>query len=259
MKIITFFSEKGGVGKTTFSSMFASWLAYAKKEKVYVFDFDFPGYQMTNMRNRDLGTFEKGDNQLAQLASGNDFFQIAQIPGDYKGYKDAHLQDIAEKISGMKKLDGYAVMDFPGRFLKCDPAYYLIKVGLIDLIVFPITTDIQSISSALNLTNIIRNPKSIPGGKDQSILYMWNMETANERKGKKDWYATYDHLFESMNIPVASFRMRDIEILRRDPPTFGFVRNTLCWPEVNVKMRCPYVEDLFSEIKQTLDETGDKK
>ena len=256
MKIITFFSEKGGVGKTTFSSMFASWLCYAKREKVYVFDFDFPGYQMTNMRNRDQGVLDRGDNQLAQLASGNEFFQIAQIKGDYKGYKDAHLQDIADKIARMKELDGYAVMDFPGRFLKCDPAYYLIKVGLIDLIVFPITTDVQSITSALNLTNVVRNEL---GRKDQGLMYMWNMETANERKGKRDWYATYDHLFKSMNIPVASVRMRDIEILRRDPPTFGFVRNTMCWPDVNVKMRCPYVEDLFSEIKRTLDGRGDDK
>ena len=209
---------------------------------------------MMNMRNRDLAVLGSGNDYLRQFVEGDRFFPIGNVKGNYLGYSNVELQKIASNIRRIKEAgEGYVLLDFPGRFLQSDPAYYLTKEGLLDLIVFPISTDAQSISSALNIVHMLRNPKMFPKGADQKFLFMWNFETENERKGRKDWYDTFVHLFDDMDIRVASTKMRNIEILRRDPPTFGFVRNTVCWPEVNVRMRCPYVESLFEEIKAIVD------
>lgn len=254
MKTLTFFSEKGGMGKTTFSVLMASWLAYHEGRKVYVIDFDYPGYQMMNMRNRDLQILKAGGNQLSVLSAGNDFYTIGKVKGNYQGYTRGELATIAENIVRLRGSgDGYVILDFPGRFMQNDPVYHLMRLELLDLVVFPIDTDIQSITSALNVNALLKDPSKFPSGKDQQVLLMWNRETANERAGRRDWYATYDSLFSRMRLPVAGVRMRNIEILRRDPPTFGFVRNTVCWPEANVARRCPYVGDLFREILMRLD------
>ena len=51
MKIITFFSEKGGVGKTSFAILYASWLKYQNGIDVGVADFN---YRIKGIRQREL-------------------------------------------------------------------------------------------------------------------------------------------------------------------------------------------------------------
>lgn len=67
MRVITIFSEKGGIGKTTLSIMLVSFLAYEKKQKVFACDFDFPGYQMLNTRENDLRLISCGIRDLVNL------------------------------------------------------------------------------------------------------------------------------------------------------------------------------------------------
>ena len=54
MKVITFFSAKGGTGKTTFNMLLASYLKFVKGKKVMVLDLDAPGYNLTSTREREL-------------------------------------------------------------------------------------------------------------------------------------------------------------------------------------------------------------
>lgn len=274
MKILSFYSEKGGMGKTTFTALFASWLAYVKKEKVIVLDFDFPGYQMYNMRNIDSILLQNGDPKLTLLVGDNKPYKVERVMAKSKGYTDEQLKEIVTNMRKLKeKPDGYVLCDFPGSFLKNGACYQLINERLIDLVVFPIDTDRQSVSSMLNIFYIMNDPSKMPGlfsrkedlsaGKEagvqtplhaQKVLALWNKETQNERsKGNRDWYGPTERLLKQMGIPICRTRMRNIEILRRDPPTFGFIRNTVCWPSDNVKQRCPYIEDIFDEIKARLD------
>ena len=88
MKILSFYSEKGGMGKTTFTALFASWLAYVKKEKVIVLDFDFPGYQMYNMRNIDSILLQNGDPKLTLLVGDNKPYKVERVMAKSKGYTD---------------------------------------------------------------------------------------------------------------------------------------------------------------------------
>lgn len=89
------------------------------------------------------------------------------------------------------------------------------------------------------------------------MAVLWNKELNTERKGKKDWYADYNQEFEVMGVKVISTRMRDISITRRDGATMGFIKSTRCWPASNIQMRCPYLEDIFREVKDMLDSCVD--
>lgn len=53
---ITFSSQKGGVGKSTFTAIAASLLHYRLGYNVAVMDCDFPQYSLQKMRDRDLKT-----------------------------------------------------------------------------------------------------------------------------------------------------------------------------------------------------------
>lgn len=262
MRVITIFSEKGGMGKTTLSIMLASFLAYEKKQKVFACDFDFPGYQMLNTRENDLRLISRGIRDLVKLSEGNEFYPIRRVKGRYDGFSKDELERLVRNFATMRdSQDGYLILDFPGRFLKTDPAYVFLQKGFIDLVVFPIDTDRQSITSALNMTSIIRGNNQAPPlvspevKPTQEILFLWNKENRSERRGSRDWYGDWDRLFESLDIPVAGARIRDVLIARRDPDTFGFIRSTTCWPKANVAKQAPYLVSIFEEIQSRADGT----
>ena len=252
MRALTFFNSKGGTGKTTFTVLMASWLAYKKGCPVVVYDCDYPSYQLVKMRQADKRIIQADPlSQLARLSSGKKPFGVAKAMG-----RDTFTQDQIRFIVGefrrqKESADGYMLLDFPGRFLPTDPAWHLAKEGLLDLVVFPIDTDQQSRSDAYSVYKKMQGFRR----EGQPSLFVWNREAPAERRGRRDWYGESTRMFRERGIPVAGTRMRDILIARRDATTFGFVRNTLCWPQANIDKACPYIENLFEEIKARVDGT----
>ena len=54
MKVLSFFTAKGGTGKTTFNIFFASYLKYVQEKRVMVLDLDAREYSLTCCRDRDI-------------------------------------------------------------------------------------------------------------------------------------------------------------------------------------------------------------
>lgn len=267
MKVVTFFNEKGGTGKSTFTALFACYLRYKKGCPVTVIDFDHPNYQLYSLRETDNRILQKEPNSaLSRYVAANTvspFKMIrAEAPGG-KSYSQLHLEKMADTILSLKDKPGYLLLDFPGRFLISDPAYFFALKGIIDLFVMPVDSDRQSIVSALQIiNNVFRDSDFIAAtGRDhpQDVLILPNRENQKERVGKGDRYAIIEEGFRKKNIPVTGARMREILIARRDANTFGFIRNTLCWPQQNIDRACPYIELIFEEIKSRLDGTWELK
>lgn len=53
-KFVSFATQKGGVGKTSFTILVASLLHYRMGYNVVVFDCDYPQYSISNLREQDL-------------------------------------------------------------------------------------------------------------------------------------------------------------------------------------------------------------
>lgn len=64
---IAFSSQKGGVGKSTFSTLVASLLHYRLGYNVAVFDCDFPQHSLMQMRARDMSSI-MGNEVYKKLA-----------------------------------------------------------------------------------------------------------------------------------------------------------------------------------------------
>ena len=261
MKVITFFSEKGGTGKTTLTLLMASYLAYERGERVFVMDCDYPSYQFSKMRETDVSMLVPENRDFIRAVGTNVPYRIGQIKAQ-PSFSQAELERIAESLKAQTKGDGYFFLDLPGRFLPTDPAYHLMFRGLVDLVVFPVDSDRQSRSSALFVGDLLRSDafRKSSGKKDgQQMCVLWNRETQRERIGKKDWYDVPTRTFESVGMPVIGQRVHDILIARRDPNTFGFIRSTLCWPKQNIRRQAPYLETVFEEIKLRADGKWNEK
>lgn len=261
MKVVVFFNEKGGTGKTFFTSMFACWLAYKKKEKVVVYDCDFPNYQLFQMRQRNKEAVRSGNQNICRFLGDGEFFKVGKFAGK-EAFSPSELDALLKHLLTVSRGggDGYLLLDLPGRFLASDPAYMFSYAGAIDTVVIPVDSDIQSRSSALYLCAQMRSPEfkkrsGKPEGQD--IMVFWNKEASKERSGTVDWYTAAEADFKMMGVKVAKTRVREFLTARRDAPTFGFVRNTVCWPQQNIDRACGYIEILFEEIKEHIDAPKD--
>lgn len=52
-------NQKGGVGKSTFTVLLASYFHYLKGYNVLVVDCDYPQHSISTMRDWEVGTIEK--------------------------------------------------------------------------------------------------------------------------------------------------------------------------------------------------------
>ena len=264
MKLVTIFSGKGGVGKTTMSILLASWLKYEKKERVVAYDFESPESRMMNKRNTDLSLLKMKDQTLMKLSDGNDFYPMGAIKGKPQGYTEGDLRKIADSIARAKDTgEGYIICDFPGRFEAKEAVYEITRRGLIDLMVFPIQQEDQSVASMLSVNKILKEPGFIngPSGKStQDVLCFWNMVTKNDIH-KEASKQQYELMFSMMGIPVSKTRIRYADTVKRSASAPVFVTTTVCYPK-QFMLRAfppeqgqdyPYIENLFMEIKERLD------
>lgn len=67
---IAFSTQKGGVGKTTFTVLAASYLHYVCGYNVLVVDCDYPQFSINEMRKRDAKGLET-NSSLQELAIAN--------------------------------------------------------------------------------------------------------------------------------------------------------------------------------------------
>lgn len=249
MKVITIFNEKGGSGKSTLTCLLASWLAYAMGERVTVLDFDFPSYQMSSLRAKDLKLKAAPDSQLSRLAKGEPF-SIKQIP------EGTPPESVLPYVKSLKEMEeGYLLLDFPGSFRSEDHSRALLTSGIVDLLVIPIDSDRQSKEAGANIVMTLKLEAARSKTAPTKTVMLWNRETGQERRtmDRYDRYSVTETQMSALGVTFLRQRMRDIQIARRDADTFGFIRSTLCWPEDNIRIRCPYLPSLLGQVKEILD------
>ena len=165
---MTFFSEKGGVGKTSFTIMYASWLRYNHGVKVGVCDFNerLVSYRKTELEkvetiNRQI---EKGERKGATVVidtqeawpilslSEPERRRIMRMHDDLKGKECAWWLEQALKTK-FKDMD-VVLLDFPGAISEGSFRQILVR-NMIGLTVIPTDNDTQTIASTLQLHSLL--------------------------------------------------------------------------------------------------------
>ncbi len=263
MRVITIFSGKGGVGKTTMSIIFSSWLKYHMHERVVAYDFESPESRMMNKRRSDLTVLSLGAQSLKRFCESEDYYPIGAIKTKPDGFTDADLQTIAKRMREAKASgDGYIVCDFPGHFERRDAIFTLAKEKLIDLVVFPVQPEEQSVASMYVVNKILRGLGYDAQGKNR-VMCFWNMVTRNDNRNKQDIIPEYEKDFNLLGIPVAKTKVKFADTFKRSSSAPVFITTTVCYPRANVVKACPpeagqnvpYIENLFQEIKDCADAT----
>lgn len=240
---IAFSTQKGGVGKTTFTVLTASYLHYLKGYNVAIVDCDYPQYSINMMRNKDIELLD-ANLALHELAEE----QFSKID------KDAYsiLCTSPEKcmISVPKLLAksdvGYdfVFFDLPGSVN--NPAVLEI-LSQMDYIFTPIAADRISLESTLAFAKVVKelivDDTETPC---KGIYLFWNMLDGRE---KTNLYSDYEKIITSLGMPILKTSVPNTTKYKKEGTENGstLFRSTI-FPASRVLLKGSRLPELIDEI-----------
>lgn len=230
MKVISFFTAKGGTGKTTFNMLFASYLKYVLGKQVMVLDLDAPEYSLTCCRDRDID-YLNSNGLPCELDS---FYPVEAV----RDLSEQSIFDLADTIKRLRDRLDWLVLDFKGSFKQGDPVCTLAEEGVLDMIVMPVEIDPMIIASMKSLSTIFQD-----AGMD--ALLFFNRVHGKEKPGI---YDAVEEWFTDHGCKVSPHRVKGNIAMKREQSGGTFFRSTVCFPQAAIQKNNPAIIDLFEQI-----------
>ena len=161
MKIISFFSQKGGCGKTTLAIITASSLAYIRKKKVLVIDGDFQG-SFKKKHEREMKKIEEYKERMQ--SHGQRPYEVLQVMP----------KDIPATIKRVEGEYDYLVIDLPGNIYDQNVMKSLIYCNYV---IVPLEHDPQALSSSIESTMAVTkklHSRVMEGSRIEKVVGVFN-------------------------------------------------------------------------------------
>ena len=258
MKIVSFFNEKGGSGKTTHSIMFASYLSYVEHKSVMVIDFDYPYFRGHSLRLSELSRMNCGETNLSRYFgsygkpdSFYDYIRCTDI-GPVNSFKSipeivSYMSDVINYLVPVREKYDYVIFDLPGEYSEFGLAKNLLERGFCSLIVVPVDTDIMSRQAAWYNAITLRK-------RGYFLKLFWNNVSSADivRPGYLDAGETP---FIKDGLKFYPERIKSFQRAKRDSDWMLFVRSTVCFPTRYVELACPELIPFYQHVKRDIDAT----
>ncbi|NEW81783.1 MAG: ParA family protein [Mariniphaga sp.] len=186
-KYVAFSTQKGGVGKSTFTVIVASMLHYMKGYNVAVIDCDFPQHSIKGLRKRDIDQVVNNDyfNKLA-------FEQFAALNKKSYPIVDSSPEQAIATANGLVESDNMEFdvifFDLPGTV---NSRGVIDSLSAMDYVFVPIIADQLVLESGLRFANILSDNIVVKHGNRLKELYLfWNMVNGREKTELYDVYET---------------------------------------------------------------------
>jgi cellulose biosynthesis protein BcsQ len=251
MKTITFYNEKGGVGKSSFSILYASWLSYKYGIKVGVTDFN---NRLATYRN-DEKIFLKSMNSFDKYASVNpwpiineDMREVLQYNYPLMGH--ALWFDKECREGQLKNLD-VIILDFPGA-VSGEEVIQMTMSKNISLCVIPTDRDEQTVRATLGTTRILLKTNT------PFCLFMNQIQPFTDKKVYVKTMETYKRKQFRILPDMVSFSERMRKLSENDT-----MRSTFSYPDWEspsfTGSKDLGIENLFIDITRELNKCPDIK
>ena len=225
---ISFSTQKGGVGKSTMTTLLASVLHYRLGYNVLVMDCDFPQHSLTKMRERDKKTIMQ--NNYYKRAALKQYQNIAKKAYPIiKCTSDTALDKASEYIDKSKIVPDVIFFDLPGT---ANTKGVLTTLKKMNYIFSPITADRLVVESALGFSKAFLGlPQNEYSNTGQELWLFWNQVDAREKTGL---YEIYQEVINELNLSIMNTRIMDSKRFRKEAEgTNNYIfRSSLIAPDV---------------------------
>ncbi len=252
MKVISFYNEKGGVGKSTFSILYASWLKYQYGIKVGVADFNerLEGYRIDELNaKRKIGvpvSSEPGDLWPIATATYESIKKIKNKYATSTPYAMWFYQMIS--VGPLKGMD-VVIVDFPG-VMNGEQLMQMMVSRMISMMCLVIDRDVQTLRAVLRTSRMIDNFKM-----DEKAFKKMGFINQIQPFEPTHKYLKIAKIMDESGLPVLPDMISSSERMKKiNEPSI--IRSTLSYPDWNDKAfeggRDLGLENLFIDITREL-------
>ncbi len=251
---VTFASQKGGVGKTTFTSLVASVLHYRLGYNVAVMDCDYPQYSLVQMRERDMKMVM--ENDVIKKMAHRQFQALGKKAYPVVQQKPDTALEAAERMAADATNDlDIIFFDLPGTVNA--PGIIKALAGM-DYIFTPIVADRVVMESTLVftqlVTDVLMKQKEVA---IKQIQLFWNQVDGRERN---PLYEQYDSVIKTLKLKVMSASVSASVRFRKenDTDSRGIFRSTLLPADEKLLQGCN-LDEFINELRVILNDDHDGK
>lgn len=246
--IIAFSTQKGGVGKSTFTTLIASILHYRMGYNVAVFDCDFPQYSLIQMRDRDLKTVMQ--NEVLKKMAHKQFTTINKKAYPiFQSKTDTVLQELEAYVVDSEVVPDVVFLDLPGTV---NTAGILSTLANVHYIFSPITADRVVLESTLSFTDVLTNILMKKKHTEiKSIQLFWNQVDGRE---KTPLYENYNKVIKDLGLQLMETSITDSKRFRKEGETVAktVFRSTLLPADPKLMILCrldQFMEEFLRIVK----------
>ncbi|MFH7001566.1 MULTISPECIES: ParA family protein [Flavobacterium] len=231
---VAFSSQKGGVGKSTFTALAASTLHYRLGYNVAVFDADFPQHSLMKMKTRDLSMVM--ENDFLKKAAFRQFTAINKKAYTILQHKaEGVLQAAQDFLESSPVPVDYIFFDLPGTVNT--PGILKALAGMHHIFT-PITADRVVMESTLVFTQLMKDVIMKKGATSiKTINLFWNQVDGRERS---PLYEVYNKLISELGLSLMDCQIMNSTRFRKESEADArtIFRCTLMPPDQRLMNSC---------------------
>jgi cellulose biosynthesis protein BcsQ len=244
---IAFSSQKGGVGKSTFTAIVASIMHYRMGYNVAIFDCDYPQYSLSLMRERDMKAVMQ--NEAFKKLAHRQFLTINK-----KAYPvlqcraDEAIKQAGDFLTSSTVPVDLIFFDLPGTV---NTPGILNTMTRMHHIFSPITADRVVIESTLTFTDVLTNVLMKKDGTSiETISLFWNQVDGRE---KSPLYEFYGKVITDLGQQLMKTRITDSKRFRKESEAEAktVFRSTFLPPDERLMKAC-HLDLFIDEFIRTL-------
>lgn len=192
--LVAICNQKGGVGKSTMTIMFAGYYHYLKGLNVAVIDCDYPQYSLVRMKERDMHTVGHSEYFKEQIKS--QYERIQKKAYTIVGSKAENAHDAAEKLMKNGSYD-LVIVDLPGTVNSSGVISTIINM---DYVITPIIPDRIVMQSSLSFSIAVwEYAKASKEAPLKEFLFFWNRKDA---RASTEIFDTYNAIMQKLEFTV---------------------------------------------------------
>ncbi len=240
---ISISNQKGGVGKSTLTTILASLLHYEKGYTVAVVDCDHPQASTADLRDFEIKVIQNSPYFKTLAAKhfkkfGKTAYQIIR-----SNAVDA-LDDAEALIRDAEVKPDIVFFDLPGSL---NSPGVIKTLSQMDYIFSPMSADRMVVESTLQFVSLFNENLVTTGvSKTKGLYLFWSNVDARERN---ELYEVYENIAEELNVPILKTRLADTKQYRKNlMETRKVVFRSTIFPMSKTSCKSSRIGELVDEI-----------
>jgi cellulose biosynthesis protein BcsQ len=199
---VSFCTQKGGAGKSVFTTLAASYLHYEMGFNVAVIDCDYPQWSIYKLREREKEQITKN---VFYLKKAKALFQKIGKPTYpvVSAKPETALEDAKKFLAGEKRQYDLVLFDLPGTVNNRNVVEIFFSM---DYLFVPITTSRINMESTLSFVTSINDvlKTSLGSIRLKNVYTFWNRLTGRERQ---ELYNCYENAISELGVSILQTRI----------------------------------------------------